>query len=249
MAQTALPPLSVMGSLRWDVVRRLLPDRAGADILEVGCGEGAVAARLAGVHDYLGIEMDAVSAATAAQRLATVGRGEVRHGDLSVVEQGRLFDLVLAFEVIEHIEDDLAAVSDWVGRLRPGGSLVVSTPAYPSRYGPMDELVGHFRRYEPAGLVALLREAGLTDATVVHYGVPVAYLIEPVRNLIARRRLRSTRLESMAVRTGHSGRTLQPRGRVLGAAIEAATTPAKAVQRRFPGRGPVLVARGRRPDA
>ena len=64
------------------------------------------------------------------------GRGEVRLGDLSVVEPGRTFDLVVAFEVLEHIEDDHAAARDWVARLRPGGSLVVSTPAYQHRYGP-----------------------------------------------------------------------------------------------------------------
>ncbi len=248
MTDTAPPPLSLMGSLRWDVVRRLLPVD-DASVLEVGCGEGAVAARLAARHDYLGIELDALSAATAAERLAEVGRGEIRHGDLSAVEAGRTFDLVLAFEVIEHIEDDATAVAEWVDRLRPGGSLIISTPAYQDRYGPMDELVGHFRRYEPADLVALLRAAGLPDASVVHYGTPVAYAIEPARNVIARRRMRGARLVSMADRTGHSGRTLQPRGRVLGVAIEVATAPAKAVQRRFPQRGPALVASGRRPDA
>lgn len=249
MTHTAPPPLSLMGSLRWDVVRRLLPVQGSASVLEIGCGEGAVASRLAARHDYLGIELDATSAAMAAGRLAEVGRGEVRDGDLSAVEAGRTFDLVLAFEVIEHIEDDAAAVAEWVDRLRPGGSLIVSTPAYQDRYGPMDELVGHFRRYEPAGLVALLRGAGLPDASVVHYGMPVAYAIEPVRNIIARQRMRTAHVVSMAERTAHSGRTLQPRSRALGVAIKIATAPAQAVQRRFPQRGPALVASGRRPDA
>lgn len=249
MTDTALPPLSLMGSLRWDVVRRLLPAADSASVLEIGCGGGAVAARLAGAHDYLGVELDAVSATAAARRLATVGRGEVRHGDLSVVEPGRTFDLVLALEVIEHIEDDLAAATAWIDRLRPGGSLIISTPAYRSRYGPMDELVGHFRRYEPDGLVALLRDAGLRDTFVVHYGAPLALMIEPVRNVIARRRMRHTHVGSMADRTGHSGRTLQPRGRAIGAVIEVATTPAKVLQRLFPQRGPALVACGRRLDA
>lgn len=238
-----------MGTLRWDIVQRLLPVERGASILEVGCGEGAVAARLARRYDYLGVELDAASAATAAGRLAVIGRGEVRHGDLSSVEPARTFDLVLAFEVIEHIEDDVAALADWVRRLRAGGRLIVSTPAYQSRYGPMDELVGHFRRYEPARLAELLRDAGLSDAHVVHYGTPVAYVIEPVRNLIARRRIGPAQLESMAERTGHSGRMLQPRGRTLGVVIDAVTAPAKAVQRRFPRRGPVLVASGRRAAA
>ncbi len=246
MTDAILPPLSLMGSLRWDVVRRLLPRVRGASVLEIGCGEGAVAARLAAAYEYLGVELDAVSAATAVERLATAGRGEVRQGDLSVVEVGRLFDIVLAFEVIEHIEHDAAAIEAWVNCLRPGGTLIISTPGYRERYGPMDEMVGHFRRYEPAELAALLRDGGLDDVSVLHYGAPLAYLIEPVRNVIARRRTRRLQLGSMADRTGHSGRTLQPRGRAVGVAIEVATAPVKAIQRRFPQRGPVLVARGRR---
>lgn len=246
MTDTAPPPLSLMGSLRWDVVRRLIPDRDGLAILEVGCGQGAVGARLAPGNDYLGVELDGVSAATASERLAALGRGEVRQGDLSVVDADRDFDLVLAFEVIEHLADDAAALADWVGRLRPGGCLIISAPAYAERFGPMDELVGHFRRYEPAAMLALLQGAGLDSATVVHYGAPVAYAIEPVRNAIARRQLRRAPRASMAERTSQSGRTLQPRSRVVGAAIATAIAPAKAVQRRFPHRGPALVAYGRR---
>ena len=199
----------------------------------------------------------------------------MRLGDLSVVEPGRTFDLVVALEVLEHIEDDHAAARDWVGRLRPGGSLVLSTPAYQRRYGPMDAMVGHYRRYEPAALATLLRAAGLDDVTVRHYGVPLAYAIEPVRNIVARRRSRSAPSNgdrvgdvlnattdvpggdavadavqpsgpSMAERTGTSGRTLQPRGWAAGLAVQIATAPAKAVQRRFPQHGPALVVIGRR---
>lgn len=178
-----------MGSLRWDIVQRLLPGSAGTTVLEVGCGQGAVAARLAERYDYLGVELDPASARTAADRLRAGGRGEVRHGDLSVVTPDQTFDLVVAFEVIEHIEDDVAALAEWVQRVTPGGRLIISTPAYQRRYGTMDELVGHFRRYEPAALEQLLRDAGLEEVTVSHYGVPLIYVIEPIRNVIARRRL------------------------------------------------------------
>ena len=246
----ATPPLSIMGSLRWDTVRRLLPPGRGMQVLEVGCGQGAVGVRLAADHDYLGLEPDLGSCKTARERLAALGRGEVRQGSVDLVEPGRTFDLVVSFEVIEHIEDDRNALAEWVGVLRPGGTMIVSTPGYQARYGPMDAAVGHFRRYEPAALVAALAEAGLEDVEVVHYAMPLGYAIEAVRTVVARRRERAEpadRGATMGERTGRSGRFLQPAGIVAGLAIGIATVPFRYVQRAFPHRGPTLVARGRRP--
>jgi SAM-dependent methyltransferase len=242
-----MPPLSIMGSLRWDTVQRLLPREHDLDVLEVGCGQGAVAARLAASYNYLGVEPDLVSCDTARTRVAAVGRGEVRCGSIDVVEPGRTFDLVVSFEVIEHIEDDRSAIADWVNLLRPGGTLLVSTPGYQARYGPMDAAVGHFRRYEPAALARALAAAGLEDVQVVHYAMPLGYAIEMVRNVVARRRERADGAATMEERTGRSGRMLQPAGKAIGIAIGLATVPFRYLQRAFPHRGPTLVARGRRP--
>lgn len=242
-----LPPLSIMGSLRWDIARRLLPTGRGLDVLEVGCGQGSVGVRLAADHQYLGLEPDHSSFETARSRLATLGRGEVRCGSTDLVEPGRQFDLLVSFEVIEHIEDDAWALTSWVRMLRPGGSLVLSTPGYQARYGPMDAAVGHFRRYEPAVLVALMERAGLEAVEVRHYGMPIGYGVEAVRNVVARRRERSEGEITMEEGTGRSGRFLQPAGRAAGLAIGVATVPFRFVQRAFPERGPTLLARGERP--
>ncbi len=95
------------------------------------------------------------------------------------------FDLVCAFEVLEHIEDDAAALRDWAARLRPGGWLLLSVPAHQRRYGPADELVGHFRRYDPDAVAPLLARCGFTDVLVIQYGFPLGYLLEAGRDLIA----------------------------------------------------------------
>ena len=50
-------------------------------------------------------------------------------GDLSELAAGETFDLVCAFEVLEHIEDDDAALTEWRARVRPGGRLLLSVPA------------------------------------------------------------------------------------------------------------------------
>lgn len=261
----SLPALPLNAWLRWDLVRRLVPPGV-ATVLEVGCGQGAVGTRLALGHDYLGVEPDGTSYATAAQRLASVGRGEVRNGMVEdVVEAGRTFDLVCAFEVLEHLEDDAAAVAGWVGRVRPGGWLLLSTPAFQSRYGPFDTIVGHYRRYELAGMRALLEGAGLVEVEVVAYGAGLGEVLEAARNVIGRRRLKAggaggggghsgvatgtttaPTAQEMASMTSASGRLMQPPA-ALATATQAVTAPFRLAQRRFPERGTGLVARGRRP--
>jgi SAM-dependent methyltransferase len=176
-----------------------------------------------------------------------LGRGEVRCGSIDLVEPGRTFDLVVSFEVIEHLEDDRSALAAWVQLVRPGGTLLVSTPGYQARFGPMDAAVGHFRRYEPADLAALLSEAGLEDVSLRHYSMPIGYAIEAARNVVARRREQADEAVTMDERTGRSGRFLQPANRAAGLAIGVAILPFRFVQRAFPRHGPTLVAHGRRP--
>jgi len=251
MTATVLPPLSPNGWLRWDVVARLLPTDATRrlSVLEVGCGQGGFGARLAQRYRYVGVEPDPVSCAAAKTRVEQAGGdGEVRVGDVSVVRPDELFDLVVAFEVIEHIEDDRAALASWVAHLRPGGWLLLSTPAWQKRFGAADEMVGHFRRYDPPVLDALLSGAGLTDVELVHFGAPLGYLLEAGRNAVGRRRLAGPAAgeATMAARSDASGRTLQPSTSWTATAARVGTVPFRAVQRAFPRTGPGLVARGRK---
>ncbi len=240
-------PLMLNSWLRYDVIERLLP--AGVtDVLEVGCGQGAVAVRLAHRYRYLGLEPDATSYAVARDRIAAEGRGEVRPIAVESLPPAD-FDLVCAFEVLEHIEDDVAAVRDWVARLRPGGWLLLSVPAHQHRYGPFDQLVGHHRRYDPAGITALLHGAGLTEVRVRQYGMPLGYLLEAGRNAIGRRRLGTVAGQSTVERTAGSGRLLQGKAPWLGTATRLGTWPFRQAQRAFPGTGTGLVVRARRPAA
>jgi SAM-dependent methyltransferase len=233
-----IAPMSVRAWLRYDIIQRMMP--AGVrSVLEIGCGRGALGVRLARHYAYLGIEPDEASRAVARKRVSAVGAGEVR-GSLEGLSRQQ-FDLVCAFEVLEHIEDDAAALRDWVSWARPSGWLMLSIPADQHRYGPMDQLVGHFRRYGPAELTELLASCGLNDIVVRRYNFPLGQLIEAGHNLVDGHWLAGAP-DSAAERTAASGRLFQPGGGLLGSVNRWGTAPFRQLQRLFPGKGTGLVA-------
>ncbi len=239
-----LPPLSVSAWLRWDVVERLVRGRPIRTVLEIGAGLGGFGARFARRWSYLGLEPDARSAAVAAARIAPHG-GSVLNATTDALPAEARFDLVCAFEVLEHLEDDAAALADWVARLDVGASLVLSVPAHQARMGPWDAAAGHYRRYGREDLVTRLTTAGLVDVSVLAYSFPLGYVLELGRNVMASRVARPAGMDH---RTSASGRLLQPEGR-LGLVTRAVAAPFRLIQRPFAGTdlGTGFVAVGRRP--
>jgi SAM-dependent methyltransferase len=73
---------------------------------------------------------------------------------------GTGFDTVLCLNVLEHIEDDVAALRRIRGVLTDGGRLVLIVPAQRRLYGAIDQAIGHYRRYERGELVDKLQTAG-----------------------------------------------------------------------------------------
>jgi SAM-dependent methyltransferase len=233
-------PLTLNAWLRWDVIREHVDRLQPASILELGVGGGAMGSRLAArTRDYVGYEPDPTSRELAKRRLP---QGAWLLDDLTALA-GRTFDMVCAFEVIEHIGDDREALASWAALVRPEGHLLLSTPAFASAMGPWDHRVGHHRRYDPDQLRALLTDAGMVDIDVRVVGFPLGHALEAARNLVAR--IRPAPASSMEERTASSGRALQPSG---GAAVtRAVTAPFRWIQRRSPDRGTCVVACARHP--
>jgi SAM-dependent methyltransferase len=156
----------------WEIVRanffiHLLREQIpvqGKSALDIGAGDGYFAQRL--LADFpeakltcFDLAYDATwlhAKATADPRLAfTATRPTASRPD------GR-FDLVLMLDVLEHVEDDRAALLDAVASfLAPGGWLLISVPAGEMLFSRHDQLLGHKRRYSPARLRALVEESGL----------------------------------------------------------------------------------------
>jgi len=201
---SARPPLTVNGWMRWALIAPLLPDVASA--LEIGVGQGALGYRLAERYRYTGLELDAQALAVARRRLV---RGTLLHGDLDALPPDERFDLVVATEVLEHYEDDVAALRLWRERVATPGWLLLSVPAFAERFGPWDVKAGHYRRYEREQLATALRAAGFEPLAIRTYGFPLGNLLEAARDQVAKRE-RQTIDESMDERTAKSGRLLQP---------------------------------------
>jgi SAM-dependent methyltransferase len=86
-------------------------------------------------------------------------------GDATEIEipmpNDEAFDTVLLLDVLEHIKDDVDLLHRLRSRLGAGGHLILKVPAMPSLYSPMDQAIGHWRRYDKARLSDVIRRAGL----------------------------------------------------------------------------------------
>lgn len=235
-------PLSLSAWLRFDAVQRLLPGDVRC-VLEIGAGMGSAGALLAERFDYVGLEPDPVSYEIAVER---VGRaGTVLNETAEEFDPGERFDLVCAFEVLEHCEDDRAALMGWLRHVRPGGYAMVSVPHGRNHFGPWDRKAGHYRRYDRADLLRTFESVGLESTAAVAYGFPLGSATSAIRDVVARRERRSATFEQ---RTASSGRQLQPPA-WAGGATRVVSAPFRLVQRPFSSTslGPGIVARGRVP--
>jgi len=81
------------------------------------------------------------------------------------------FDLVCALDIIEHVEDDQAALAELVRVATPDARFLVSVPLHPELWTPFDNIVGHFRRYSPERLAGLLESHGLVVEQSAIFGM------------------------------------------------------------------------------
>lgn len=238
--------MSPSALLRMDIIRRIVDSEAPDSLIEVGAGMGAAAWHLSrSVAKYTAYEPDPDSFRVAEGRLCSLP-GVTIENDFLPSEPEGMYDGLVAFEVLEHIEDDLAALVGWIRWVRPGGFLVLSVPARQSRFGPYDEAVGHYRRYDETPLEGVMASAGLVDIDLRMYGMPLGYVLEGVRKAVLSRRL--TPEADVRARTGRSGRSFQPSS--SGSLIRALTYPFVLAQRPFEKSawGIGWVAVGKRPS-
>lgn len=146
----------------------LLPVVAGRSVLEVGCGEGYGTALLAGsASAIIGIDYDALTAAHAA---ATYPQARFVRGNLAALPfANEAFDALVTLQVIEHVWNHREFVTECLRVLRPGGTLVVTTPNRltfsPGSDVPLNPF--HTKEFTAAELAQLLRRNGFEVTSVL----------------------------------------------------------------------------------
>jgi SAM-dependent methyltransferase len=139
------------------------------NFLEVGCGTGFVLAGIAAARPGLALAAsDAYSEglAFAAQR---VPAARFYQADAGAPAFDGEFDVVGAFDVLEHIADDATVLRAMHRALRPAGGVLITVPQHPALWSAQDEHAGHRRRYTKKELVAKLRAAGFADIATTSF--------------------------------------------------------------------------------
>lgn len=156
-----------------------LPLPKPARILEVGCGPGGNLAMLQRFGEVKAIEPDAESRAYAAEHSGV----EIKPGLLpqSIPEFGARFDLVAAFDVIEHVDDDAGAVAALGRLIQPGGFMIATVPAYRWMWSDHDAAHHHKRRYDLPAFRAVFEQGGLTVRRASHFNTLLFPPIAAVR--------------------------------------------------------------------
>ncbi len=159
-----------------EIARMGLPARAS--ILEAGCGPGGNLAMLAQFGDVAAIE-PYLPAKLIAEKL---GIADVRSAGLpGGLPFDHRFDLVAAFDVIEHIQQDAAALKSLRAAMKPNGQLLITVPAYQWLWSEHDVRNHHFRRYTRSSLRPLVEQAGFTVQRISYFNSHLFPVIAGIR--------------------------------------------------------------------
>lgn len=153
------------GSYWWFVGRRhilgqLLGQMGGirgeTEVVEVGCGTGGNLGMLSGFGRTVGLDLPEALRWCARREFPRLvaSRGE------ALACRAGAFDLVVCLDVLEHLEDDLAAAREMFRVCRSGGHVLLTVPAYRFLWSEHDDALGHRRRYNRKELARLVTAAG-----------------------------------------------------------------------------------------
>jgi SAM-dependent methyltransferase len=172
-----------------------------ARILDAGCGTGRNLVELSSLGSAAGVDPAAEAVEACRERGLDVRQATL---DRLPFDDGS-FDLLLATDVLEHVDDDGAALRELRRVAAPGALLLVTVPAHPRLWSEHDVALHHRRRYRRAELLSRVRSAGFDPVVVTWWN---AFLLAPI---------------AVARRLGRSSTTPGSADRLLGAllAVEA----------------------------
>ena len=163
---------------RFDVFKKLLSgiDVSHMRVGEVGCGHGLVQAQFKGEYGVSveGFELNeyALNNSVALDQPRIIYNIHERCNDLEAV-----FDALLLFDVIEHIDNDVQFMESALFHVKPGGLIVTNTPAIQSLFSAYDRVAGHKRRYSLADLARLGEQTSMRVEIATYWGITLSPLL------------------------------------------------------------------------
>ena len=133
----------------------------GKTVLEVGAGLGSVTAELCSGKEQLWVclEPDTALAEKIEQKIKNgtlPAYCAVTEGQVTDLAMSDLFETIIYFDVLEHIDDDQSEIQEAIKHIYNNGYLVILAPAYNCLFNSFDESIGHFRRYNRKALINLV---------------------------------------------------------------------------------------------
>lgn len=165
------------------ILNEHLQNKGRLDILDVGVSTGGMLGPLSTLGKVIGIDNSDV----AIQLCRKKGYSNVvKCSAEDLPFAGGSFDLICAMDILEHVDDDEAALKEFFRVLRPGGLLFMIVPAHMFLWGPHDEINMHKRRYSLAGVSASVEQMGFRIEKISYFNFfsfPIAVLVRAGRSI------------------------------------------------------------------
>ncbi len=155
----------------------------GQKVLEIGSGIGNLTTQLVPRKSYVATDINPLYLSSL--RTLEADRPYLKTQFCDVTKRETFpkidggFDTVVCLNVVEHVEDDVAAMENIRDALGAGGRAIILVPRGEKLYGTLDEVLGHVRRYEPHTLRALAERAGFEVKEILEFnrvGTPAWWL-------------------------------------------------------------------------
>jgi SAM-dependent methyltransferase len=186
----------IAGSHWWFAVRRKLLDSILSSIalpsqgliLDIGCGVGSNLPIFESHRLHaIGLDQSFYALSLASNRF----KAPLINGDLNHLPfKSNSFGLIVAMDVLEHLDNDLNGILELFQSLTRGGLLILTVPAFGFLWGTQDRVTGHKRRYSRPEILHKLRNAGFTIARSSYFNF---FLFLPI--LLTRYSIRLLRLQ------------------------------------------------------
>ena len=161
-------------------IRELLPSEGRC--MDIGCGTGYMTERIADLgFDVTGIDSSETLIHMARERIGERDNMRLFVSGVQEIASFGQFETLVCLDVLEHLQDDNAALRHLFAACCSGGKLIISVPALPGLFGRRDAQLGHFRRYMRQELVDKVNRAGFQTIQCKYWnmiGAPVYWFSE-----------------------------------------------------------------------